>query len=64
VRLLAHGGAVEPGGAAPLGDRGIGEHDLTDHLVVVLHRVGKAQGQLMEVIQCRHTFDRAPVTFT
>jgi len=47
-RLLPNSGTVQPRRAAALGDGFIGEQDAPDDLIVVLHGVGEAQGQLLE----------------
>src|SRR5581483_10306074 len=39
---------------AALSDGGVEEHDVADDLVIMLHGVAKAQGQLLEVVGYRH----------
>ncbi len=43
---------VHAGDPATLGDGLIGQYDAMDDLVVMLNRVGKAQGELLELLRC------------
>ena len=56
VRLLGDGSAIQPRLPAALSDGLIREEDAADDLVFVLHRVGEAQGQLLEVLRGRHSW--------
>jgi hypothetical protein len=58
--FFAHGLTVQPGSAAALRDADISQHDVADDLVIVLHRVGEAQSQLMEILWHRHSVAGAP----
>jgi hypothetical protein len=62
TRLLRDSGAVHAGLPAPLGDGLIREEDVADDLIVVLHRVGEAQGQLLKALGGRHDAEHASVT--
>jgi hypothetical protein len=53
-RFCGDGGAIQPRLPAAFGDGLVRQEDAADDLIVVLHGVGKAQRQLLELLGSRH----------